>query len=331
MGKHKVRIGFIGCGGISNGHADRLLRNPDAEIVALNDIDPGRIKAFRERHPETEGCPTFTDYRDMLDSVEMDAVEIHTPHTLHFEQAMKALERGLHVLVEKPMVCSSDHAKELISKAEETGRVLLVSYQRHYQPQFMYIKEMIDSGRLGEIQFISALQCQGWKRATSGTWRQDPSLSGGGQVNDSGSHLIDIILWTTGLSPSEVSAFVDNLGTPVDINSAISLKFSNGAQGNISIVGDAPCWWEDITFWGSEGAIFYRNGRLVYVAHGRKPSEPKRFPPGSDPDTNFVNAILGREEVRSPGICGLRVIELTESIWEAGRDGHVVKVGGRSA
>ena len=98
--KSKVRIGFIGCGGVSNGHADHLSKNPKAEIVALNDIDPERIKTFKERHPETADCPVFEDYRDMLNSVEMDAVEIHTPHTLHFEQAMAGFDKGLHVLVE---------------------------------------------------------------------------------------------------------------------------------------------------------------------------------------------------------------------------------------
>lgn len=325
--RRKIRIGFIGCGGIAHYHANNMAKIPEAKIVAINDVSPKAIDAFRERFPETKKLPAFDDYRDMLDSVKMDAVEIHTPHTLHFEQAMAAFEKKLHVLCEKPLVCKVEHAEKLIAESQKQERLLMVSYQRHFQSEFRYIKNAIKSGKLGKIQFVSALQCQNWKKATAGAWRQDPALSGGGQLNDSGSHLLDIILWTTGLKVAEVSAFIDNLGTPVDINSALSLKFSNGAQGNISVVGDAPTWWEDITIWGSKGAIFYRNGKIAQqVPTGGKGFEPTDLPTGSSPDANFINTILGKEELESPGTCGLRVIELTEAAWKSAEIGQPVKV-----
>ncbi|MCL6519122.1 MAG: Gfo/Idh/MocA family oxidoreductase [Armatimonadetes bacterium] len=335
----KVRVGMIGCGGIARGHAARLIKNPDAEIVALADPSEesiARLKEFiqaghggldEQQKKALDNVPVFKDYREMLDKVEMDAVEIATPHTLHFEQAMESINRGLHVCLEKPMVCCVEHANKLIANAEEKKRIIVVSYQRHYQPQYRYIKKVVDEGGIGKVAFVSALQCQNWKKGTAGKWRQVPELSGGGQLNDSGSHLIDIILWTTGLAVEEVFAYIDNCGTPVDINSALALKFKESAQGTVSIVGDAPAFYEDFTIWGEEGILFYRNGQLSQCGIDGKIFQPEDLPPASDPDTNFIDAILGRDEVWAPPICGLRVIELTEAAWKSAEKGCAVPVG----
>ncbi len=324
----QVRIGFIGCGGIAHGHVRNLAAIPDAKIVALCDTDPNRLKVMKAGHPQTKDLPEFDNYAKMLGAVEMDAVEIHTPHTLHFEQIMASLEKGLHVLTEKPMVCSVAHANQIVEMVEKTGKVLLVSYQRHFQGPFRYMRDVIQSGQLGDVQFVAALQCQDWKRSQQGRWRLEPKLSGGGQLNDSGSHLVDIILWMTNLAVAEVTAYIDNLGEKVDINSAISLKFKTGAQGNISIVGNAPTWWEDITIWGSIGTLIYRNGALKHImGYGRETHDITAFPGGSNPDKNFIDAILGRAKVESPVTCGLRVIELTAAAWKSGKlGGKPIKV-----
>src|SRR5688572_256004 len=264
----------------------------------------------------------------MLEQVRPDAVEISTPHTLHYQHIMDSLGAGAHVLTEKPMVCEVEHAQRVIDHSKSLGKVLLVSYQRHYQPLFRYIKQQIDSGELGDVQYITGLQNQNWYVGTKGLWRQSLALSGGGQLNDSGSHLLDILLWTTGLSVESVYCFQENFESEVDINTAISLRFRGGALGTLSIIGNAPGgMWEDITIYGSKGSIYYRESGVR--------GEPRRFqqrwfdrkdvltepdlPTGSDPDTNFVDAIRGRAEVESPATGGLRVIELTEAAWRSAR------------
>ncbi|MEM3692801.1 MAG: Gfo/Idh/MocA family oxidoreductase [Candidatus Bathyarchaeia archaeon] len=326
--KEEVRIGIIGCGGIASFHIGNLSRVPEAKIIALADVREENALKLQASFPTLSGCEVYGDYKKMLQGSKLDAVEILTPHTLHFQQALDSLKAGLHVLVEKPLVCKVDHAKRLIKEAEGANRVLMVSYQRHYQPTFRYMKRAIESGELGDVQFISALQGQNWLQSTKGTWRQDPELSGGGQLNDSGSHLLDIILWTTGLRATEVHAYIDNLGAPVDINSAIALRLSNGAEASIAVVGNSPIWWEDLTIWGSKGMLLYRNGRLQHVSWGANAiQEPLTFPPGPpSPDANFVNAILGREAPESPALCGLRVIELTEAAWKSAKTGKPVKI-----
>ncbi|MGC8862002.1 MAG: Gfo/Idh/MocA family protein [Armatimonadota bacterium] len=314
----KIRVGIIGVGGISYGHIRNFLASPDAEIVGLVDTDPKRLETVFEKVPELRGVPTYSDYRDMISRDGLDAVQINTPHTLHYEQIMNSLDAGLHVLTEKPMVCTTQHARDIIKKRDETGKVVMISYQRHFQPQFRYMKQAIENGEIGEVTFLAALQCQGWKKGVAGTWRQVPELSGGGQLNDSGSHLLDMVLWLTGLTAESVHAYVDNCGTPVDINSALSMRFTNGAQGTVSVVGDSVCrWYEDFTIWGTKGVLFYRNGKLIHCNEAGEMIEPTDLPPGGNHDQGFCDAILGRDKNWVPAECGLRVIELTEAAWKS--------------
>ena len=325
----KIRVGFIGCGGNASGHIGRVLDIPEAEVVALCDVDQASLQRAKERNAKAAELPEFTHYQEMLEQVELDAVEISTPHTLHFEQIMAALDKGLHVLTEKPMVCTVDHAHQVIAKAEETGKVLMISYQRHLQAQYRYVRNQIAAGELGDIQFMSALQDQKWYQGTIGLWRQQMALSGGGQLNDSGSHLLDIVLWMTGLEVAEVQAYMEYLDSEVDINSALSLRFGNGALGTIAVVGNSPTSgiWEDITIWGTKAVVYLRQGQIFYkTQHSNEVYEVNNLPGSTTPDQNFIDAILGRDQVQVPPECGLRVIELTEAAWASAASGQPVKV-----
>lgn len=322
----KIRFGVIGCGGIAHGHVARLGQIPEAEVVALVDTNSANLDRYKNDFEHVADAKTFSDYREMLDKVQLDAVHINTPHTLHFDQIMDSFDKGLHVLTEKPMVCTVQEAHKVIEKSQQAGKTLLISYQRHYQPQFIYIKNEIDKGTIGNVTAVAALQGQDWLRGTANTWRQDPALSGGGQLNDSGSHLLDILLWTTGLAVDEVHSYIDNRGAKVDINSATAIRFKNGAVGTITVIGDSKPWWEDFTVWGTEGAIFYRNGEITFTVRGKDDYKPEDLPEGSNPDQNFVDVVLGRADNKTPAICGLRGIELCESAWKSAELKRPVKV-----
>lgn len=324
--RKRIRIGFIGAGGIARGHFHRLGQIREAQVVALCDISDHMIERMIGANPEAASLPVYKDWREMLDKEQLDAVQIHTPHTLHFEQSMESVERGLHVLSEKPMVCTVAHAKKLVRKVEEKGVVFSISYQRHYQPAFRYVRQVLAEGRLGPLHYVQAFQAQGWYTGTKGSWRQQMSLSGGGQLNDSGSHLVDIVLWTTGLVPAEVFAYIDNLESEVDILTAASLRFTNGAIGTLSVIGHATGWWEDLTWFCDKGALFMRNGHLFEMDSSGRTAEPKKLPKGSDPDTNWIRTILGKEQNEAPPLCGLRVIQLTEAAWKSGKTGRPSKV-----
>jgi predicted dehydrogenase len=325
----KIRMGFIGCGSNGSGHIGRCLDIPEVEIVGLCDISDESIRRCCERNPGVADVPVYGRHRELLERASLDAVQISTPHTLHFEQIIDALDSGLHVLTEKPMVCTVPHAEQVIGKAKEVGKILTIGYQRHLQPHFRYVRNQIRAGELGEIQFVAALQDQGWLRATSNTWRHQLALSGGGQINDSGSHLLDIILWMTGLEVEAVQAYMENFDGEVDINSALSVRFRNGAMGNFSIVGNSSVsgMWEDITIWGSKAVVYMRQGKVtVKVAGSTEVYEPSGLPGASSPDQNFVDALMGRDEVQAPPVCGLRVIEMSEAAWLSADKGRPVKV-----
>src|SRR5690606_17030921 len=124
----------------------------------------------------------FTDYDEMLASLKPDAVLISTPHTLHYEHGMKALEAGCHVFMEKPMVTQVDHAYKIAEKVKETGKVFVVGYNTPCTPAFKYLRDQIRAGAWGRLEIVTGYITQAWKRGTQGTWRQDPALSGGGQA-----------------------------------------------------------------------------------------------------------------------------------------------------
>lgn len=322
----KVRVGIIGTGGIAQGHVRRLLANPNAEITGLCDIRPEAMTETVARYPDLKDVPQYTDFRDLIKAGNVDAVEICTPHTTHIEQTLTSLDNGLHVLSEKPMVCTVADAHKVLKKIEETGKVFVLNYQRSYQPEFLYMKNKIASGEMGEVQFVQGLQGQEWLRACANSWRHDPALSGGGQLNDSGSHMLAILLFVTGLTVDRVAAFIDNMTVPVDINSALTIGFVGGAQGNISVVGNGPSFYEDITIWCSKGAFYMRNGKLEEsdaMGNRRFPTR-EEMPAGNNPDDNFIAVIRGEQEIGSPAIWGLRVIELTEAAWKSAANGGQV-------
>jgi predicted dehydrogenase len=323
----KIRVGFIGAGGISHGHYHQIQATGKADVVALNDPEDAMVKRFHERCPGSEHLPVYRDYRDLLRREALDAVVVQSPHTVHYEQIRYCLERKLHVLTEKPMTCTIRHAKALIQKAKEVGRVLMISYQRHFKPEFRYMREQIAKGAIGEVQFVQAIQCQGWLRATRGTWRQSLALSGGGQLNDSGSHLVDIVMWVTGLKVKEVFAHCERFDTEVDINTTLALEFQNGALGSMSIIGNAPSWYEDHSIVGDKGALYLRQGLgLIHLDARGRPVNVKVPKYTKTPDSNFINSILGKDVPQTPPECGLRTIELTEAAWKSAQTGKPCRV-----
>ncbi|TVY11729.1 Gfo/Idh/MocA family protein [Paenibacillus cremeus] len=316
MGQGHIRIGMIGTGGISHWHARQLQELEEVEICAIADPSPHNRAAFAEKFG-LQAVPQFEDYQQLLQAAKLDAVVICSPHTLHYRQVTDALNAGCHVLIEKPMTCSSQEAEQLLETAKQAGKVLQVSYQRHCQPEFMYMKSAIESGVIGKLTSVTASLYQEWKQGTAGLWRQVPELSGGGMLMDSGSHIIDVLLWTTGLTPVEVQPQLHLQGTPVEIDSFTSIRFAEGAIGSLNIVGFSPCWHETYVFCGETGGIFYDNGKITLRRWKQPPETPQLPERTTNQDRSFIDAIQGRHEVLVPGSFALKVVKLTEMIYQA--------------
>jgi len=176
----------------------------------------------------------------MYESAKPDAITIVTPHTLHFEHGMEALKADCHVFMEKPMVTSVPQAHELDAFVRKTGKTLAIGYNTPCTPEFRYLRELIRNKTLGKLQTVTGRQSQDWKRLTTGTWRQDPKLSGGGQLYDSGAHMFNSLVWSVEQDVSEVLAFLDHCGTPVDINGTVNIRFVDGTLATMTISGNSP-------------------------------------------------------------------------------------------
>lgn len=322
-----IRIGAIGAGGNARAHMQRMAAMKGVKLVAITDPSEDAIKLAREQVKGAAKLPVFADHQDMLEKVKMDAVVISTPHTLHFEQIMDSLGAGLHVLCEKPMVCTTEHARVVIDTWKASGLVMGVAYQRHTMGQFRYCREKIVSGEMGKVLFINSLQSQAWyqSQVLRGTWRSKMALSGGGQLNDSGSHLIDIVLWMSDLQPAEVFAYQDKMGSEVDILSAIDVKFDSGALCTFSVVGyqSWPGMFEETTIWLEKGQLAIRGDEVWEWTD----SNQRRVVSGASlgrtwtPDENFIAAIRGEEEIQSSPEDALKVIQLSEAAWASAESG----------
>lgn len=312
---------MIGCGGNARGHMGRLKQIDGVEIVALADPSDDAIAATAKAHPELKDLPRFSDYRQMLDQVEMDAVEISTPHAYHYEQIIDSLDAGLHVLCEKPMVCTTEQALSVVEKVRETGLVMGISYQRHFMGPYRYCRQRLLSGEVGKVNFVSAWQSQNWYRnqVPRRTWRSQMALACGGQLNDSGSHLLDIVLWMTDLEPRRVFAFENNLDAEVDILTAMSVELEGGALCNLSIVGHSVNFLEDIAIWCEGATMAIRGGEVIEWTsdRDRRVLGSDKLPDFGNPDINFIAAIRGEQEIQAPPECGLQVIRLTEAAWKS--------------
>ncbi|MFC0334649.1 Gfo/Idh/MocA family protein [Paenibacillus sepulcri] len=325
----KVRFLMIGVGGMGRQHIRRLLNVPEAEIVALADPSETAIGLVKETYPELANIAVYADYREAISQSGADAAVIVSPHSMHFEQGMACLDGGLHVLMEKPFVSGSDHAERIIAHAGKLNRHLAVAYQRHLMSPYIYIHDLIEKGELGKINYICAYQAQRWLIGATGSWRQNLALSCGGQLNDSGSHLLDVVLWVTGLEPESVSAVIENHGREVDIDSAVTVRFKGGAIATFNVVGSASIsWHEDVSIHGDKGSVLYRNNKILVAREGEKSLTEvsvEELPASSDPDIDFVDLVLGRvSEAAAPSSCGLRIARLTEAAWKSAANGSKV-------
>ncbi len=327
----KVRLGLSGCGGMARAHTRALKDVKQAEMVALMDVVPGSTeKLAAELVDQGNSRPElFTDYEKMIDSMDLDGVILVTPHSVHFPQAMYALKKGVHVLVEKPMTTDRTQARKLVAQAKKAKRVVSIAFQSTYTPEFQFIKRLREKGELGEVYSFVGSLTQNWLELVRGRWRVEPELSGGGQLYDSGSHMLNAMLYLTDLQPVEVFAFSDYKGMKVDITSALVVKFNNGALASILISGDCPGFASHIELHCSKGVIYtVSHGSVLTYYKGR---ELVRYPRVSDrgsktPVANFVAAVQGKEEPKCPPIYGVRLAQLMDAVYESIETGRPAKV-----
>jgi predicted dehydrogenase len=327
-----LNFALVGCGGMAHWHAQQLQKIPEAKVVALMDTVPAQTALFKEKYfPD---AAEFDSYEKLLEKppAKLDVVLLVTPHVFHYPQAKAALEHGINVLCEKPMVTSSEHAYDLWKTVNRSGKMLGITFQAPYTPEYQYIAKLRDSGKLGKIGLINGWLSQAWMNGTLGKWRQDPKISGGGQMYDSGAHVLNGIMWLVNSPVIEVACFYDRCGAAVDINGVAILKFQNGTMASVAI-GGCSVHWDTI--------IQLQTDKMVVktAPHGGwvemvGPSGKKIYPHIEDadhaahgtPHLNFINALLGKDKLQAPVRYGVMLSALMDALYQSADTNSIVKV-----
>lgn len=324
---------IVGCGKMAHWHAQELGKIPDVKVAALVDPVPGRTAEFRQKYfPE---AAEFDSIESLLDGgrVKVDAVNLVTPHTLHWPHARMALEHGLHVLTEKPMVTSFEHAYDLWRMVKAKGKLLGIAYQAPYSAEFGYLAELRDGGRMGKVQTISGWVSQDWLNGTANTWRQEPELAGGGMMFDTGAHLFNAVMWLMNEPVVEVGCFYDKCSSKVDINGVAIARFQSGVLASFCIGGNCAAFGRELQIqtetmlivtdqWGRSLQITGRDGQRIYP-HVK---QDLQSPAAGTPHANFVNALMGKEPLRVGVRYGVLLTALMNGLYQSADGRRMVRV-----
>lgn len=282
------------------------------------------------------------NWRDVLDR-EIDIAVISSPHDLHYEQAKAFLQKGCHVLVEKPMCLDPGEAWDLVNVARAADRELLVAYGWNYKPGLDEMRDMV--GQIGEIEHVVCHMASFTRSIFSGgelaNWRHiaiQPDRStwespgqGGGYAYGQLSHALGILFWLTDLRGATVRSMLFEAPSTIDLHDAVAVRFDNGATGVLSGSCGVPQghgFEVDLRIYGSRGSVLLdiETERLVLKLPDGK-SRVADVPSGAwkysceGPADMLVDIALGRGRNESPGHVGARAVELLHALVQSGKAG----------
>jgi len=333
-----VRFGIIGVGGMGSGHARTLPNIPEAELTAVCDISPEALAAATEAF----NVPGFDNHIDLLESGLVDAVIVATPHYFHPPIAVDAMERGIHVISEKPMAVTVAGAEAMIKAAERTGVVFSVMFQLRALPVNQAAKRLIEEGRLGKIYRTLLTDCHFRSQAyyNSAGWRATWKGEGGGVLLNQAPHGMDIFTWLAGM-PSRVISNVSTRQHVIEVEDEASalLEYENGAIGYfLETVNEYPTGIR-VELCGELGKLVLEGGQLHFweVKPGVRAASDETTEMWGRPEAeeveveleerqtghaaiirNVVCAILHQEPLISPGPEAIRSLELANAILLSG-------------
>lgn len=288
----KYRVGLIGSGFIGSVHVEAVRRLGLGEVVALAEMADAKGKAdalFIPNH--------FEDYKEMINTMNLDMIHICTPNNTHHEMSTYALEHGVNVICEKPMCRTIEEGEDMVRVAKKTGLVNAINFHNRFYPMTYEIKEKIKNGDVGDIWAIHGVYLQDWLfHDTDYNWRIDPAFSGSTRaVADIGSHWIDLAETVTGLKVVEVfadfatfhktrkkaaatNAFskekfdsYEEVKIESEDHAHILLRFNNGAVGN-AVISQIVAGRKNritINIDGSKEALFWTTDDLnnLWIGH----------------------------------------------------------------
>jgi predicted dehydrogenase len=330
----KIRFGIVGCGVISNVHAQCIQELEDLELAGVFDRSEERRNAFARQH----GTVAYPSYSAMLADTTIDAVCICTPSGLHADQAVQALREGKHVFLEKPMALNAHDATRVCRAAEASGRLITVVSQRRFYEDVIRVKNLIRDGAFGKLVFCD-LYMKFWRDSSyyaESTWRGTYAMDGGGALMNQGIHGVDMIRYLAGdvkLLRGKTNTRVHDI--EVEDTAVALLEFDCGALGVIEAsTATAPGFSQRIEINGSTGYAALVDGQLEKLCINREMIVDRKIEvdagTASNPSQlnnamhllqlrNFAAAIRGEEELLSTPRDGYEAVRLIEEIYQSSK------------
>jgi len=321
-----IRIGIIGCGGISRAHArgyqnltDLFQVTATCDVVESNAIERGQQLGAKN---------IYTDYKKMLKEADIDAVDICLPHDIHAEVAISALESGKHVIVEKPIATTLAKADDMVSTANKTGLTLMVALNERYDPVHQHIKKMIDDGTLGELLCIRIDHNQN-VIMPEGHWIRSRQRLGGGVLIGSGIHRVDLLRWFGG-EVKKVANFWVKQPERMEGEIAVVMNalFESGCIGEVTAlwaVRKAP-WYEGVWVYGTNGSVYRINGLFWDSPDGYVKVDVPEADSFTEELRHFGHCIVNGQKPLTNGEEAKRSLEVVLAAYRSAETGQVVEL-----
>ncbi|MFN3405786.1 MAG: Gfo/Idh/MocA family protein [Cytophagaceae bacterium] len=334
----KINFGIVGCGHIGLRHAAMISENHRCNVAALCDVRPPEYLNLGKFYQ----LPFYSSIEELLNSADgIDVVCICTPNGLHAQQAILALEKRKHVVIEKPMGLTKRECEEVIFKSLQVSRNVFCVMQNRYSPPSIWLKEIIENKTLGKIYMVQ-INCY-WNRDEryykKGTWKGNKEMDGGTLFTQF-SHFIDIMYWLFGDIENINARFKDFSHTHLtdfEDSGFVSFDFINGGIGSFNFstsVYDSNLE-SSITIIGEKGSVkvggqYMNEVEYCHIKDYTMPVLPPSNPPndygtykGSAANHHFiienvVNTLRGHATATTNALEGLKVVEIIERIYKSG-------------
>jgi predicted dehydrogenase len=332
---NKIRVAAIGVGGIGGGHL-RIIANNCADVmepVAVCDVNAEIANQVANEY----NVDSHTNYQELCQRGDLDAVIVALPHYLYGEVVSCALDSGLHVLKEKPFAKTLSDAKRMLDAAAKSGKQLMVAGQNKFASAFIKGKEIVASGVLGDIFLTRGAIIYRWGGAIANnwSWRGKEELSGGVAIIDAGWHILDLIHWYRGM-PSSVYASLGTMkGAPnsdydVDDKAVLTLEYPDGGIGSIVSCYITLPRETRATLHGVNGSLDVSGGNLTFILNGETEDvslPEQRFDPMTAQMRHFADMIAS--DTASPVAGGKRaykVMQIVDAAYRSAQNRTIVEL-----
>ncbi len=249
-----IKIALIGCGKICTAQLNAIDTIPDAKVVAAC----ARSEANRQPVCDRTGAVGYADYKEMIDTLkdELDLAIINLPHYLHGEATCYCAERGVDVFLEKPMGLDSADCQRMIDCCEKNGVMLWVGHIQRYFHGNMFAKELIRSGKYGELVSFSEVRNLQYFAENRPGWFTQKAMSGGGIMMNLGAHALDKIKYFTDANIAEITGQVHiHEGSDCEDSGQAFVKMTNGVTGTLNLIGHTKAGHYVTTLYLTKGEI----------------------------------------------------------------------------